>query len=391
MARRKPQALKTMGEPERVESLVELFKELEDPRVDRTKDYPLEEILFLVLAAVVSGVNHITEIELFGNTKLEWLRTILPYKNGIPSHDTIGRVLGRLDPDALEAMFVRWMKGAAAAVKGLVAIDGKTARGALRRGEDRSFVHMVSAFCTANGLVYGQVKVDEKSNEITAIPQLLDLLFIEGALVTIDALGCQTAIVDKVVERGGDFLIAVKRNQETLHEDLDMAFHDVDIRGGEGFASSDETEALAHGRGEWRRCDVLRAEGHIRHRDKWKHVHSIVRVQSERRLTKTAEPQTLSRYYISSRRDLDAKQALRATREHWAIENRLHWQLDVAFREDQCRVYAENAAENLIVVRHIALNLLRSVKGLPGGIQARRGQAAWSDDARLKVLHAGLK
>ncbi len=380
-----------MGEPEQVETLVALFKELDDPRVDRTKDYPLEEILFLVLAAVVSGVNHLTRIELFGNTKVDWLRTILPYDNGIPSHDTIGRVLGQLDPDQLEAMFIRWMNGAAAAIEGVVAIDGKTARGALRRGNDRPFVHMVSAFCAANGLVYGQVKVDEKSNEITAIPRLLDLLFVKGALVTIDAMGCQVAIVEKIVERGGDFMIAVKGNQETLYEDLGVAFHDVDIRGGDGFASTHETEELAHGRGEWRKCDVLEINEHISHREKWKYVKSIVRVQTERRLTKTAEPETHSRYYISSLEAPDAQQALEATRAHWSIENRLHWQLDVSFREDECRVYAENAAQNLIVVRHIALNLLRAVKGLPGGIEARRGQAAWSDGARERILFAGLK
>lgn len=379
-----------MGEPEQVETLVAMFKNLRDPRVDRTKDYPLEEILFLVLAAVVSGVNHLTRIELFGKTKLDWLRTVLPYKNGIPSHDTIGRVLGQIDPDELERAFVRWMNETAASVEGVVAIDGKTARGAIRRGDDRSFVHMVSAFCSANGLVYGQVKVDEKSNEITAIPRLLDLLFVKGALVTIDAMGCQVAIADKIVERGGDFLIAVKANQETLHEDLGLAFHDVDIRGGDGFLSSHETDAPAHGRGEWRKCDVLEADGHITHRDKWKHVKSIVRVETERRLTKTAAAETQSRYYISSLEAPDARRALEATREHWSIENGLHWQLDVSLREDECRVYAENAAENLVVVRHIALNLLRSVKNLPGGIEARRGQAAWSDAAREKILHAGL-
>lgn len=380
-----------MGEPESLGALVALFTEIDDPRVDRTKDYPLEEILFLVLAAALSGVNHLTRTELFGNTKLDWLRSILPYKNGIPSHDTIGRVLGQLDPDKLEAQFVRWMNCAAEAVEGVLAIDGKTVRRALRRGDDCSFVHMVSAFCAANGLVYGQVKVDEKSNEITAIPRLLDLLSIKGALVTIDAMGCQTAITDKIKERGGEFLLAVKGNQETLQEDIHVAFHDVDIRGGDGFASTHETEGLAHGRGEWRRCDVLDADGHITHFDKWKHVKSFVRIQTERRLTKNAKPEKFSRYYISSLEAPDAQLALRATREHWSIENRLHWQLDVSFREDECRVYAENAAENLVVVRHIALNLLRSVKGLPGGIEARRGQAAWSDDAREKILHASLK
>lgn len=391
MARRKPKALKTMGEPEQVETLVALFRELNDPRIDRTKDYPLEEILFLVLAAMVSGVHHLTKIELFGNTKLDWLRTIMPYENGIPSHDTIGRVLGQIDPDELEAMFIRWMTDAATAAQGVVAIDGKTARGAIRRGDNRSLVHMVSAFCAANGLVYGQVKTDEKSNEITAIPKLLDLLALEGALVTIDAMGCQVAIVEKIVERDGDFLLAVKGNQETLAEDLGVAFHDVDIRGGSGFTSSHETEGLAHGRGEWRKCDVLDAGGHITHRDKWEAVKSIVRVQTERRLKSTTEAEIHSRYYICSLDAPDAKQTLQATREHWAIENNLHWQLDVSFAEDRCRVYAQNAAENLVVIRHIALNLLRSVKGLSGGIQARLSQGAWSDAAREQILHAGLK
>lgn len=163
---------------------------------------------------------------------------------------------------------------------------------------------MVSAFCAANGLVYGQVKVDEKSNEITAIPRLLELLFLKDALVTIDAMGCQAAIANKIVERGGDFLIAVKRNQETLHEDIDVAFHDVDIRDGEGVASSHETEELAHGRGEWRKCDILPADGHITHHDKWTQIKSIVRVRTERRLTSSTEPETHSRYYISSVADL---------------------------------------------------------------------------------------
>lgn len=380
-----------MGEPEQVETLVALFKELPDPRIDRTKGYPLEEILFLVLAAVISGVNHLTRIELFGNTKLDWLRKILPYENGIPSHDTIGRVLGLLNPDQLEAMFIRWMNGAAEAVDGVLAIDGKTVRGAVKRGETQPFVHMVSAFCAANGLVYGQVKTDEKSNEITAIPRLLDLLFLKGALVTIDAMGCQVAIVEKIVERGGDFMIAVKGNQETLYEDLCVAFHDVDIRGGSGFMSTHETEEYGHGRGEWRKCDVLAADGHISHDEKWGHVKSIVRVTTERRLTKTAEPEPHSRYYISSLEAPEAEQALKTTRAHWSVENNLHWQLDVSLCEDQCRVYAENAAENLVVVRHIALNLLHTVKSLPGGLAAKQGQAAWSDRAREKILRAGLK
>jgi predicted transposase YbfD/YdcC len=321
MARRKPKALKSMGGPEKVETLIALFAELKDPRIDRTKHYPLEEVLFLVLAAVISGVNHLTQIQFFGETKLDWFRTILPYRNGIPSHDTIGRVLGKLDPDALEATFIRWMNGVAATVEGVVAVDGKTLRRAIRRGEGRPLVHMVSAFCAANGLVYGQIKTDEKSNEITAIPRLLDLLCLKGTIVTIDAAGCQVAITDKIVQRGGDFAIAVKANQPTLQDDIDIAFHDIDIRGGDGFRSVHETEELAHGRGEWRRCEVLPAQGHLSDPDKWKHVQTIFRVTTERRLDTTTPPTPNTRHYISSIEGLDAQLALEVSRAHWSVES----------------------------------------------------------------------
>jgi len=389
MAKRTPQALKTMGTPENVENLLALFSTIPDPRVDRTKDYPLVEILFLVLAATVSGVNHLTRVQEFGEAKLDWFRTILPYENGVPSHDTIGRVLGLLDPEALEAMFVQWMKSAAN-LDGVIAVDGKTLRGAIERGKDRSLVHMVSALSAENGLVYGQVKAEEKSNEITAIPRLLDLLRLQGAIVTIDAAGCQVAIVNKIIERGGGFMIAVKGNQGTLHEDLGLAFHDIDIRGGQGFASVCETEELSYGRGEWRKCETIPTAGIISHDEKWKHVRTAVRVTTQRRLDTTSIPETHTRYYISSLENPEATDALKCTREHWAVENRLHWQLDVTFREDQCRVYAANAAENLVVIRHIALNLLRAVVGLPKSLDSRRSHAAWSDSAREKILEAGL-
>jgi len=388
MPTRKPQALKSMGEPETVESLVVLFRELPDPRIDRTKAYPLDELLLLVLCGVVSGANHVTEIAGFGEAKLDWLRTILPYANGVPSHDTIGRVLGQLDPNALEAMFRQWMTDVAATLVGVVAVDGKTLRRAIRRGESRAFVHMVSAFSAANGLVYGQVKTDEKSNEITAIPELLKHLCLSGAIVTIDAAGCQENIIKQIVEQGGDFVIGVKANQPTLQEDIDVAFHSVDLDSESNFASTYEVEKPAHGRGEWRRCEVLPAINALTHAEKWEPVKSIIRVTSERIL---GDKKTLdSRYYISSIEDLNAAKALDMVRNHWAVENRLHWNLDVSFREDECRVYAKNASENLVVVRHIALNLLRSVKSVKGGIGARRMQSAYSDAIRMKVLCAGL-
>jgi len=390
VAKRKPKALKTTGAPENVENLLALFSTIPDPRIDRTKVYPLVEILFLVLAATVSGVNHMTRVQEFGKVNLDWLRKILPYGNGAPSHDTIGRVMGLLDPDALQAMFVRWMESAAR-IDGVIAVDGKTLRGAIKRGTERSFVHMVSAFSAANGLVYGQVKACEKSNEITAIPRLLDLLRLKGAIVTIDAAGCQVKITDKIIERGGDFLIAVKGNQGTLHEDLSIAFHDMDIRGGQSFASVAETEELSYGRGEWRKCEIISTAGIISHEEKWKHVRSAVRVTTERRLDKTTTPEKHTRYYISSVSEPEATDALQWTREHWGVENRLHWQLDVTFREDDCRVYAEHAAENLVVIRHIALNLLRAVVGLPKSLATRRSHAAWSDSAREAILQTGLQ
>jgi len=378
-----------MGEAQSAESLIALFEELNDPRVERTRHYPLAEILFVVLSAVVSGMNFLTEIERFGELKLEWLRTILPYENGIPSHDTIGRVLGMLDPDELERMFVSWTTTVSKNVDGVVALDGKAVRRAIARGNKRSFVHMVSAFASANSLVLGQVRVDEGSNEITANPRLLKLLHLKGAIVTIDAAGCQETIANEIVEHGGQFVLAVKNNHPTLFEDVDIAFHDAEIRGELDSDSQIETEEFGHGRGEYRRCEVLDVGEHLTHKDKWPHVTTLIRVTSERRGA-SKNPQTRTRLFVSSIKGLGPRDALNMTRAHWTVENKLHWVLDVAFREDECRVYAANAAENLVVLRHVALNLLRSVKGIPGGIASKRNQAALADNIREAVLSASL-
>ena len=377
-----------MGAPESMESLLALFREVSDPRKDRTKYYPLEEVLFLVLCAMISGVNHMTEIARFGEAKLDWLRTILPYANGTPSHDTIGRILGQLDPDQLEVMFRRWMTNVAATLEGVVAVDGKTLRRAIRRGEKQSFVHMVSAFCVANGLVYGQLKSEGKSNEIATIPKLLQHLWLKEAIVTVDAIGCQEKIVKQIVDQDGDFVICVKRNQQTLRKDLETAFHDVDEGPKNPRVSSHETEKVEHGRGEWRRCEIMSANQVLTHKQKWESVRTLIRIRYERIVS--GKKQLEQRYYISSIEDLGAARALELTRSHWAIENRLHWNLDVSFREDECRVYAKNAAENLVVIRHIALNLIRAAKFIQGGVTSRRMQSAYSDSVREKVLCAGL-
>ena len=354
-----------MGEPETVESLLALFSTVDDPRVDRTKGYPLEEVLFLVLSAVVSGVNFVTEIEKFGEAKLDWLRKFLPYDNGIPSHDTIGRVLGLVNPDALEQMFRAWMKAAASAFEGVIAVDGKTLRGAIGRGNSRSFVHMVSAFASANQMVLGQVRTEEKSNEITAIPRLLEVLHLKGQVVTIDAMGCQSRIAEQIVHAGGDYIIAVKDNQPTLYADVKDAFREIDGADIECFQSQCIADDKSkHGRKERRECQTIDASNLLEQQEKWPSIKSLVRVVAERTVGHK-EPTVSDRYFISSIKDVSAERALSHTRDHWTVENQLHWSLDVAFREDDCRVYAENAAENLVVVRHVALNMLRSVKGLP--------------------------
>jgi predicted transposase YbfD/YdcC len=386
MAKRKPKAKATMGETQTMESLLALFQMLPDPRVERTKAYPLDEVLFLVLSAVVSGVNFVTEIEEFGNAKLDWFRSILPFENGIPSHDTIGRILGILDPDALELMFISWMSSASKSVEGVIAIDGKALRRAISREATPSFIHMVSAFASKNAMVLAQVKAKEKSNEITAIPKLLDLLYLKGATVTIDAAGCQNAITDKIIERGGDFVIAVKKNQPTLFDDIKRSFDAVKLPGKQGFASEHSTKEKGHGREEKRKCETLDAQGLISDEKKWPHIKTFIRVTSERSVK--GETSIHTRYFMSSIASQKAQEALQVTREHWHIENKLHWNLDVSFREDECRVYAANAAENLVVVRHMALNLLRSVKNVRGGIASRRNKAAWTDDVRAKILLA---
>jgi predicted transposase YbfD/YdcC len=366
--------------------LIELFEALPERRVKRTRAYSLAEILFLVVAAAVSGVNTLTGIEDFGQAKLEWFRTILPYKSGIPSHDTIGRVLGMLDPDALQKLFVEWMQETSRRVKGGVAIDGKTLRGAIRPGDSKSFVHMVTAFGAANGVVYGSEKTDEKSNEITAIPRLLKLLHLDGAIITMDAMGCQTAILEEVVERKGNYVVAVKSNQPTLADDISIAFSEADRKpAARLITSSKETDGRSHGRGEKRRCEVIDAQRWISDQKKWKTVRSLVRVVYERRLQGRVTEDV--RYFVSSIAGLTATDALAITRTHWAIENKLHWVLDVVFQEDRSRVWAENAAENLARLRHFALNMLRAADALPKkGISGRRNLAAWSDSARELIL-----
>ena len=377
-----------MGPMPDPQAFVEMFAALPDPRLHRTRVHSLETILFLCLCAVVCGANDPVAIERFGKARREFVAKFVDISGGIPSHDTIGRVLAKLDPDALEAMFARWMAAVAQATEQeIVAIDGKTLRRAIDKARGGTFVHMVSAWSTANGVVLGQVAVDEHSNEITAIPRLLSLLQVKNCLVTIDAIGCQTEIVEAIVEAGGDYLISVKDNQPKLNAAIVEAFDDALDRDQWPKGSHVESKETGHGRSEVRRCwvlDVAKLGKSFPEAAKWKKLAKIVYVQRD--CTSGGKTSSGMRLFITSRSSLTAAEALASVRSHWQIENKVHWTLDVAFREDESRLRAENAAENLAVVRHVALNLLRNVKGSKVGIKNRRLEAGWNEDFLVNVL-----
>ena len=388
MPKRRATAVATMGPMPDAATFVEMFATLPDPRVHRTRVHSLEAILFLCLCAVICGANDPVSIERFGKARKEFLARFVDLAGGIPSHDTIGRVLAKLNPGALEAMFAEWMSAVAKATDDeVIAIDGKTLRRAVDKARGGTFVHMVSAWSVANGVVLGQVAASEHSNEITAIPRLLELLELKNCLVTIDAIGCQTEIVDAIVARGGDYLISVKDNQPKLNAAVTAAFDEALAAKRWPKGSHATSEESSHGRADVRRCWVLNVGGSFPERDRWKGLAKIVYV--ERESTIGDKKSTGMRLFISSRASLTAKEALAAVRSHWQVENKVHWTLDVAFREDESRLRAENAAENLAVVRHTALNLLRSVKGSKVGIKNRRLEAGWSEEFLMKVLASG--
>jgi len=368
-------------------SILEYFAAIPDPRIDRARLHPLTSILGLSLVAVICGADSFVAIEEFGQSKEAWLTTFLDLPNGIPSHDTLGRVLAILDPVGLADAFRSWMRAVAGLTQGgVVALDGKTLRRSFRE-RGCGFIHMVSAWSAQNRVVLGQLKTEEKSNEITAIPRLLELLQIRNCMVTIDAMGCQKEIAKKIVDGGADYLLAVKENQPTLSADIVALFEEA-RQDPQLLASMDfhSTQEKGHGRKEVRRCWTTPLVDRISQRAQWQSLHTLVRIESERTVDgKTTQEQ---RHYICSRPSLSARNAMADARSHWGIENGLHWVLDIAFREDDCRVRAGHAGENFAVMRHIALNLLKSVKGTKVGIKNRRLRAGWDQEFLLRVLCA---
>jgi predicted transposase YbfD/YdcC len=360
------------------------FGELKDPRVERTREHPLINILFIAVCGVLCGADSFAAIHEFGVDRRSWLTRFLDLTNGIPCEDTFRRVLARLDPAAFEKALLAWMQAVQEITESrLIAIDGKTLRGSYNRQDGKAAIHMVSAWATENKLSLGQVVVDERSNEITAIPELLEVLELCGAIVTIDAMGCQKEIAAKIRERGGDYVLAVKQNQPTLYERVREA---IDEGLEQDAEQIDEhcTDEKEHGRQEVRTYVVFPAPEGVDPEGLWQDLCAVGVTSSERADTH-GRASLEGRYYILSRR-LSAKEFADAVRGHWSIENQLHWQLDVSFREDACRVRTGHAAANLSVIRRFALGLLKRETECRRGIATKRLKCALSEEYREKVL-----
>jgi predicted transposase YbfD/YdcC len=366
-------------------SIIEHFSRLRDPRIERHKKHRLVDIIALAICAVLSGAEGWEAIEGYGHTKLEWLRKFIPLEQGVPTHDTMARVLSGVSAKGLQECFMNWVMAVHRVTEGqVVAIDGKRVRRSFDRGTRKGAIHMVSAWGSANGLVLGQLKTDAKSNEITAIPQLLELLELKGCIVTLDAMGCQTEIAEKIIEKGADYVLAVKGNQGQLHEAV-VDFFDTAQRAhfqGVPFDYHEETES-GHGRIEVRRYWTTPVLTTLPHPSAWAGLKIIGLAESERHLGDKVSVER--RYYIASLKS-DARQFGQAVRGHWGIENSLHWVLDVTLREDECRIRRGEAAENFCTLRHFAFNLLKQEKTLKKSIKQKRLKAGWDDTYRAKIL-----
>jgi predicted transposase YbfD/YdcC len=367
-----------------VPTLLAPFATLADPRIDRTKRYNLLDLIFIALCAVVSGANDCVAMEKFGKSKRAWLEKYLALPHGIPCHDTFTRVFSALDGDAFVACFLKWVEALHESTDGqLVAIDGKTARATLDRAKGKNPFHIVSAWTTANRVFLGQEVVAEKSNEITAIPKLLAVLELTGAIVTIDAMGCQKEIAAKIRDKKADYVLAVKGNQEHLEEDIITAFAAVDEGQCPQTLHTHTEHAKGHGRVETRWTQAMAVPATLRNPEAWQDIASVARCT--RTYTDRGVEKSEVRYYISSLSP-QVKKIARAIRGHWGIENGLHWVLDMYFAEDRNRARTGNAAANLGLLRRWVLSLLQRNESISGGIEKKRLQAAWNDTIRETLM-----
>jgi predicted transposase YbfD/YdcC len=366
-----------------VSTIAKHFGKIEDPRIDRTKLHLLSDILTIAICAVICDADGWVDVENYGVSKHAWLTTFLALPNGIPSHDTFGRVFARIDPIQFQHCFIRWMREISQVTHGeVIPLDGKTLRHSFDTELGLSPIHMVSAWATSNRLVLGQLKVAEKSNEITAIPELLKMLDIASCIVTIDAIGCQKPIAHQIIEQRGDYVLALKANQEMLYDDV-RTLLDQMIATADTALDYHETFDENHGRSERRRYWTTSRLDTLRTYASWRNLQTVGVVEAERSVNGET---TIERRYSILSLPNNAKMFGTAVRSDWEIENAVHWVLDIAFREDECRIRMGHGPENFAVLRHIALNLLRQETTFQGSIKSKRHRAGWNDSYLKKVV-----
>lgn len=371
-------------------NFLDYFGAIEDPRLQRNQLYTVAEILLVTLLAVICGAEGWQDVENYGKSKINYLRCYLPYKFGIPSDDTVRRFFRAINPDHFKEIFSQWVQCIANVVNAkVIAIDGKSSRRTF--DEDGDMLHMVSAFATEARVVLAQEKVSDKSNEITAIPLLLDLFDVKGHIVTIDAMGCQYTIANKIVGKGGDYIFSLKGNQGSLSEDVELFLNSPNTK---NTCLSFTDHDKGHGRFETRTCFVSNDVEWLREKHKnWQTIQSIIRIDSTREVTERGVKKATqeSRYYISSLKNPTPQVALRAIRDHWGIENTLHWTLDMSFNEDYSRIRKENAPQVMAILRHIALNILqqgkiKQKKFKRQSIKGLRKMCSWDDDTLSELV-----
>jgi len=364
-------------------NFLDQFEVIEDPRLERNCLYTIPEILLITFLAVICGAEGWQDVENYGKAKIDYLRRYLDYRNGIPSDDTIRRFFRAIDPEHFKKIFCQWVKSIANVVDAkVIAIDGKSSRRSY--DGDEKMLHMVSAFATAARIVLGQERVSDKSNEITAIPKLLELLDVKGHIVTIDAMGCQYAIADKIITKEGDYIFSLKGNQGNLSEDVDLYFNSkIPAKNLSSCIDYDK----GHGRLETRECFVCNDVQWLRDRHPyWKTIHSIIKINSTREFQDSKKTTQETRYYISSLKNTAPNAVLQAIRQHWGVENTLHWILDMSFNEDYSRIRKENAPQVMAIIRHIALNLLQSGKPKRQSIKGFRKICSWDNSALTALI-----
>ena len=368
-----------------VANIITHFSELSDPRLEHKKYHKLLDIVVIAICAVVCGANHWTNVETFGRSKFNWLQSFLELPAGIPSHDTFRRVFMLLDPEEFRKCFLSWVKAVSQVTNGeVIAIDGKQLRRSHNKKLGEKAIHMVSAWATQNELVLGQVKVDDKSNEITAIPKLLKMLEISGCIITIDAMGCQKDIAQQIINQKGDYVLSLKKNHKTLFLQVENLF--TNLISNKIQFDYHQTKEKSHGRLEIRQCWTVQLTDlsePLYKSNEWKNLKTIVMIKSKRVLNGKEENKT--RYFISSL-SCGAKKHLGAVRSHWKIENSLHWVLDIGFREDESRLRTGHGPQNFAMLRHFALNLLKQETSSSEGMESRRLEAGWNEDYLVKVI-----